>query len=97
MTICPSCNGPHLDGLRFQHKSVCDFYLVETQTQAADHDRFRANRGRPITRPATETEILLLEALGENSENGPDEVMITAAFHGGIWHRHIPTTEENDQ
>lgn len=92
MTICPSCNGPHLDGLRFQHRSICDFYETETQTQAADHERFRANRGQPITRDATETEILLLEALGEIDPDHHDAVTIRATNHGAIWHR--TTTKE---
>ena len=92
MTICPSCNGPHLEGLRFQHKSICDFYNLEAQTQAADHERFRTNRGQPVTRDATDTEILLLEALGE-IDPGHGAVTIRATFHGAIWHR--TTTEEN--
>ena len=87
MTICPSCNGPHLEGLRFQHKSICDFHDPETQTQQADFERIRANRGRPITRPATPTEVVLLEALDDPIlEDGPPfEISVT--FGGAIWHR----------
>lgn len=96
MTICPSCNGPHLDGLRFQHKSICDFYMTETQTQAADHARFRANRGRPITRDATPTEMLLLAALGEDAPDSPDAEKIRVTFHGAIWHRTIPTEQNKE-
>lgn len=94
MTICPSCNGPHLEGLRFQHKSICDFYLAEAQTQAADHERFRTNPGQPITRDATDTEILLLEALGETAPDH-DAVTIRATFHGAIWQR--ATIHENQE
>lgn len=93
MTICPSCNGPHLGGLRFQHRSICDFYQAEAQTQAADHDRFRVTHGHPVVRPATETEHLMLEALGEA---GPDEkVTIRATFNGAIWHR--TTTDQTQE
>ena len=95
MIICPSCNGPHLEGLRFQHRSICDFYNPEAQTQAADHERFRANRGRPVTRDATETEILLLEALGEIDPDH-DAVAIRVTFPGAIWHRTIPTEETQE-
>lgn len=109
MTICPSCNGPHLEGLRFQHKSICDFYNAEAQTQAADHERFRANRGQPVTREATEAEILLLDALDEDDyqelvkeqhpgQETPHAVTVTVDFTGSLWRRSItkPTTSTEE-
>lgn len=94
MTLCPRCDGEHLEALRFQHRSVCDLYLPETQTQHADHERVRANRGRPITRPATSTELLLLAALGEVDPDQPGAVTIRVDYSGSTWRRTI-TQEDN--
>lgn len=93
MTLCPHCDGEHLEGLRFQHRSVCDLYPRETQTQAADHERITANRGRPITRDATPAEIILLETLGEVDPADPGQVAITATFSGGLWDRTTTITQ----
>jgi hypothetical protein len=98
VTICPSCNGPHLEGLRFQHKSICDFFETETQTQAADHARFRANHGRAVIRDATPTEILMLEVLGAAEELETDSAgkeQIYVSFHGAMWSR--STTDPYDK
>lgn len=63
--LCPTCSGPrivgHSAGFVWDHRSDCAVRDQEDATAVADHERAR---GRSLTRPTTEAELVLLAACG---------------------------------
>jgi hypothetical protein len=78
---CPECAGPQIPGhpaglLAIRHTNACSLRDAEDARQVADSDELYI-RGR-FSRPATDTERILLAAVGAPTEITSDPDLTTA-------------------
>lgn len=90
MTACPTCNGESMPDhpagqLAWHHTNDCTLRDLEDARQAADHAALR--HVRRFLRPATDTEALLLTALGLTVPSGLQTYVseVSPAVHRRSW------------